>query len=48
MDISKKSIEELKAMAFDEMTKRDIANQNLQILMNELEKRQQTKPASKK
>ncbi|GEM_PF-2596119 len=42
MDISKLSEQELKAMAFDEMQKRDAAAQNVEIITQELAKRAQT------
>lgn len=41
MDISKMSETELKAMAFDEMQRRDIAVQNIELIMQELNKRRQ-------
>ena len=38
MDITKMSIEELKAMAFDEMQKIQIAQNNLQLLQEQIAK----------
>ncbi len=47
MDISKMSETELKALAFDEMQKRDLASQNVDLIMQELTKRAQSQNAKK-
>lgn len=39
MDITTKSIEELKAIAYDVLVQRDTATRNLQIVENEIAKR---------
>lgn len=39
MDITTKSIEELKAIAYDVLVQRDTATRNLQIIENEIAKR---------
>lgn len=41
MDITTKSIEELKALAYDVLVQRDTATRNLQIIENEIAKRAQ-------
>ena len=41
MDITKMSDTELKALAFDETQKRDVAAQNVELIMQELAKRRE-------
>jgi hypothetical protein len=40
MDISKMTVEQLKALAFDFIKQRDIAAQNLTVVLQELDKRE--------
>jgi hypothetical protein len=48
MDITNMSEQELKAMAYDEMQRRDIATQNLDIINKELVRRiEETQRANK-
>ena len=48
MDISKMTDTQLKALAFEEMQKRDAASQNIELILQELAKRaQENKKTSK-
>jgi len=46
MDLTKLSDTELKALAFEEIQKREVAAQNIQVILAELEKRS-VEPAPK-
>ena len=47
MDVKKLSNEQLKALAYDELRKQQMASQNIQILEAELERREKGKPKSR-
>lgn len=48
MDITKMNETELKALAFEEMQKRDAASQNIELILQELSKRIKSKKQAKK
>lgn len=44
MDLTQLTVEQLKVMAYDELTKLDIAQNNLKVLNQEIAKRMQETP----